>query len=201
MQCDKENVPSYLHWNDREILEEHNFLNHQRFFRIKTKGNPVEFPNTLTAISCKWSHLIQKRHIVFTEEDRAIGDDYNFAFVKEIRNYSRDEIFNDEHRYKGTHRLTCVLVHKPELCNYAHCEILIRHRIYQGSLDGEPTYEECITHDGWNKAIIKKMKNDFFKQLRSDFKADMLKLISRRSWTDNKVFNKYHRLRFCLQEI
>ena len=185
MSCDSKVIPAYLHWATKKTYKQEDFYYFHKLYRIKSKGNPIDIPaQWLTAISCKWSRLIKKKHILIQPEKK-IGDDYDFVFIKEVKKYERKDILRDNHEFKGVHKLSCVIIHKPEPCDYSHSEILIRHRIYREE-EIEPFFDETYSYESWAKetALLKKSNARFFKDLKKDFRVDMIKLISRNSPTN-----------------
>lgn len=186
MKCDKENIPPYLHWNEKRIFESHRFRYFHSLYRIKSIGNPITIPEAWgNAISCRWSKLIKKKDILLQPYSQ-LGNDYNFVFIEEIKKYYKKRHLRDErHEYAGVHVLTCVLAHSPLACDYSHCEILIRHRVFKIG-ETKPYFDETYTHRSWEEktAMLKRLGGKFFKDLRSDFRVDMIKLISRESDTN-----------------
>ena len=189
MKCNNPEIPSYLHWNNRGIFLDEDFKNFHKLYRIRVEGNPIEIPEQwINAISCKWSKLIKKKHILLQPE-KNIGNDYDFVYVQEIREYRKQSTLDTQHDYKGTHVLSCVLYHSPLACDYSHSEILIRHRIFKEQNES-PYFDETYTYESWAEktAMLKKQQGKFFKELKKAFRADMIALISR-SPSQNKVWN------------
>lgn len=190
MKCDNKEIPFYLHWNNRKTFEDKDYYYFHKLYRIKPKENPIVIqPAWINAISCKWSKLIIRNHIIL-EPDIKIGDEYDFVFIEEIRKYQKKSILNETHEFNGTHVLSCILKHTPLPCDYSHSEILIRHRIYKNNKT-TPYFDETYTYDSWaNKtAMLKRMKIKFFKDLKNDFRVDMIKLISRESSQNTDFLN------------
>jgi hypothetical protein len=189
MECDNKEIPNYLHWNNRRTFENENYIYFHKLYRIKDNGNPINIPaQWINAISCKWSHLVKKKHILLQPE-KEIGDDYDFVVIKEIRNYKKRTILNEQHEFMGVHVLTCVMKHSPLPCDYSHSEILIRHRVYKNE-KVKPYFDETYSHKSWvdKSAMLKRQHGKFFKDLKSDFRVDMIKLISRPS-SQNTFYN------------
>lgn len=182
MKCDNNEIPSYLHWNNRATLENKDYYYFHKLYRLKPQGNPIEIPLSWgNVISCKWSKFIRKKHILL-EPSNINWNDYNFVFINELRKYRRINTLNEQHEYMGVHALTCVLKHSPLACDYSHSEILIRHQVYK---DGQtkPYFDEVYSYQSWKDktAMLKKQQSKFFKLLKSDFRVDMIKLISKSS--------------------
>jgi hypothetical protein len=191
MECTNTEIPSYLHWNNRKIFHDKDYFYFQKLYRIKNSGNPIEVPaQWINAISCKWSKVVKKQHILLQPEKK-IGDEYDFVFVSELRKYKRESILNEQHEFMGNHVLTCVIKHSPLPCDFSHSEILIRHRVYE-CVTNKLIFDEIYSYESWqNKtAMLKKQKNKFFKDLKSNFRLDMIKLISRTS-TENTLLNNF----------
>jgi len=188
MKCDDPNIPEYLHWNARNEFSPSDFFYYHKLYRRKPNNNPLEIPAAwVTAISCRWSRIVKKKHITHPADSR-LGDDYNFVFVKKVRRYKLVKTYEDPHEYNGVHVLTCEIFHRPNNCDYSHSEILIRHRIFQNG-EQSPMFDEVYTHESWeNKtALLKKLGGRFFKDLKSDFRLEMIKLISIPSSKNNAI--------------
>jgi hypothetical protein len=190
MKCDNQEVPPYLHWNNRSTYEDKDYYYFHKLYRLKAKGNPILIPEKwINAISCKWSKLVKQKHIML-QPDKKIGDEYDFVFIKEIKSYERINVLKDDHEYTGVHVLSCILKHNPLPCDFSHSEILIRHRVFKNE-ESVPFFDEVYSYESWESqtAMLKKMKSKFFKDLKSDFRVDMIKLISRGSSQNNKATN------------
>ncbi len=182
MKCDNKNVPVYLHWNNRRTYEHSDYYYFHKLYRLKARGNPIVIPEKwINSISCKWSRLVKQKHIML-QPDKHLGDEYDFVFIKEIKSYQRKNVLIDDHEYTGIHVLSCILKHNPIPCDYSHSEILIRHRVFKDERE-KPFFDEIYSYESWasETAMLKKMKSKFFKNLKSDFRVDMIKLISRGS--------------------
>jgi len=185
MQCDNLDVPRYLHWNNRATYSDKDFLYFHKLYRLKVRENPVEIhPAWANAISCRWSRHIKRKHICI-QPPKPTYDDYHFVFLQEIRRYKKTGFFEHaNHQYAGKHIITCEMAHSPLPCDFSHVEILIRHKIFQ-AVDGKETliFNEVYTYDDWRekRALLAKDGNKFFKQLKQQFRLDMIKLISRES--------------------
>ena len=194
MQCDNPNTPAYLVCGDKETFTGEDFRYYHKFYRITSNGNPVVIPESwITAISCNWSKIIKKKDILHQPE-KIIGDDYNFVFINELRNYKIIANIEDPNNnvYSGRHEISCTFIHTPIPCNYAHAEILIKHEIFKDE-DIKASFSESYTHEAWEKqtAFLKKATAKPYKKLRKDFRVDMIKLISRLP-SENTSF-----LQFC----
>src|SRR5260221_8096205 len=180
MKCDNKNVPSYLHWNERKVFGDKDFLHYHRLYRLKSVKNPIEIPDKYAnAISCRWSKIIKKQHITI-EPPKPRYSDYDFVFLQEIRNYKKIGVLeNHEHEYSGRHVLTCVLHHDPLNCDFSHSEILIRHQVFRNGIE-QPIFDEVYTHSAWvdRTALLNREGGKFFKGLKKAFRLDMIKLIS-----------------------
>jgi hypothetical protein len=175
MPCDKPFIPQYLHRNERPFLND--FQGDERFYRI---GNPIEFPRgTYTDFSCKWSRLINEADILLAD-DPPLGDDYRFALIGDIWNYSciEEKIDGD---YKGWHYLTCLLKHKPEECDYSHSVVLIRHTIYNNPQKELELHSWVCTHEGWQKEeyVIQKDRS-FYKRILKTYRSNIIAIFHHR---------------------
>lgn len=176
MACNDPTIPHYLRWDGCTIYSTTNFEDEDRIYRV---GNPIEFPSVTTALSCKWGKIIKEVDVLKTPP---LGqNDFCFSFVKEIRSFSliRENV-NGNHI--GWHKLTCVLNHDPTPCDFSHCEILIKHQIYNNKgCSGIPSFNQTYTYADWSnkRCILQKKKNNFMKSLRKAYRLEMIKLISR----------------------
>ena len=200
MKCDNLNVPTYLHWNEKETLLDKDFLYYHKLYRLKnSRSNPIEIPEKYAnAVSCRWSKLIKRKHIVIPLENKDSNfQDYDYVFLQEIRNYKKTGILdNNQHQYSGKHVLTCELSHSPENCNFSHVEILIHHQVYSDNTN-QPIFDQVYSYQEWleKKAMLNREGGKFFKGLKKAFRLDMIKLISRPSdantlWEDVKAYCK-----------
>lgn len=175
MPC-PESIPNYLHRNNRPKCSSDEYLNDHRLYSVQTKDNPVKFPNTLTAISCKWSAIIKEEDVVKSNEP-PIGNDYKFAIVEEVRGVNVSIEKRDKGTQEGWHTLSCVIEHAPEECEYSHSEILIKH-VYVSDEAGEKvTKEHIITYDDWvSKKTILTKGNAIISQLKGKYRLELIKL-------------------------
>jgi len=174
MPCDKEGVPEYLHWNGRQVLRDADFLNDQFLYRLTNGGNPIEFPKgTYTALSCKWSFLIQQEDVLTAEKD-FIADSYKYAIIEGIRNYflKREKEFDGSNSW---HKLTCVLNHDPKECDFSHSEILIKHEIFSDEAESELINSFLYTHTIWqeDKPVLKRKS---YKEICKDYRKDIISI-------------------------
>lgn len=181
MSCNSQDVPVYLHWNNRSILTDSDFLDEHCVYRLvfsgKEYGNPIEFPQgNYTALSCKWSLLIQQEHVL-TIDVPPLGDVYRYAFVQSFREYLIKGQKNDGGSNLGWHKLTCVFNHDPKECDYSHCEINIRHEIFEDEDESTLIDRFVYTYQIWqNREALLQSKNSFLKTLAKDYRKDMIKL-------------------------
>jgi hypothetical protein len=208
MKCDKPNIPTYLKWNDKEVYKDNDFYYFHKLYRLKPSGNPIEIPEKYAnAVSCRWSKLTKKKHITI-DPPKTHYSDYDFVLVQEIRNYTKTGFLTDkQNQYFGKHVLTCVLHHSPEDCNYSHCEVLIRHQVFKHDSE-EKILDEVCSHKDWvdKTAILNKEQGKFFKGLKSAFRLDMIKLVSRpprqNNWKkDIKTFFKQFEVNSSIEPI
>jgi hypothetical protein len=172
MACHSELIPAYLHWNERQIYLDVDFLHDHRIYRI---GNPIEFPSgTITAWSCKWSNFINEEDVL-RADDPPVGDEYKYAIVQAIRNYFL-KIQKTEGANLGWHKLTCTFIHTPRDCDYSHCEILIVHSIYQEENEETLINSWTYTHQIWQAKEALLQKDGFYKTLRKDYRKDLIGL-------------------------
>jgi len=174
MACTLEGVPEYLHWNDRKVLKSEDFLNEQKLYRLTNGGNPIEFPNgTYTALSCKWSFIIDEKDVLSAERD-FIADSFKYAFIEPIKGYSlkREKEFDGANSW---HKLSCVCSHDPKECDFSHSEILIKHDIYRDEAETELINSFLLTHTIWQegKPVLKRKS---YKEICKDYRKDIIAL-------------------------
>lgn len=174
MVCTADGVPEYLHWNKRQVYKDADFLNDQLLYRLTNSGNPIEFPQgTYTALSCKWSFLIEEKDVVTAERD-FIADSYKYAVIGVIRNYSlkRQKEFDGENSW---HKLTCEFNHDPKVCDYSHSEILIKHDIYRDEAESQLITSFLYTYHIWqnDKPVLKRKS---YKEICKDYRRDMISI-------------------------
>lgn len=173
MNCNSEKIPQYLHWNDRPLFADNDFLPEHNLYRV---GNPIEFPSVTTALSCKWSFLIQEEDVL-RADDPPLGDDFRYAKVRELRSFFLPPREKLEGENLGWHKLSCIFLHKPNACDYSHCEILIRHQIFENQ-DAINLREEHIwTYQSWiDKQTLLQKKGSFYGNMRKDYRVEIIKL-------------------------
>jgi hypothetical protein len=68
-------------------------------------------------------------------------------------------------------------MHKPNDCDYSHSEINIQHEIFQDQLETILLFNEIYTYEIWkaDDAILQ-AGGSFYKNLRKDYRKDMIKL-------------------------
>ena len=176
MSCKSPNVPQYLHWDNRQVFSEADFLPGQQLYRITLNGNPIEFPaGTITAYSCKWSILINEEDL-FIVDNPSIGNTFKCAIVHTIKAFELKKEKMDGNNL-GWHKLTCSLLHKPNDCDYSHSEINIKHEIFEDELNVNSIFNEIYTYEVWqNEAALLQAGGSFFKTLRKDYRKDLIKL-------------------------
>ena len=190
MSCNNPLIPIYLHFNnDKKLFSDDDFKSHQKYYRLKSNDNPIIPPQgKINALSGNWSFLIEKKDIVTTHENPELNE-YEFAFIREIKAFRLTRINSDKSdEYFGKHILSCYLKHSPETCNYSHCEIFIKHQIFQSN---DSVFEETYSSKSWDKkkALLRRRKGDFYLKLKRDYRVEMIKLISRPSLKNNLFFN------------
>lgn len=172
MSC--EGIPEYLIRKSKPKLNMDQDADPQdNIYRIKKKGNPVEVPGgKIAGLSCKWSKLIKEEHIPLYYSE-SIGDDYRYNIVEEIRKHKVEDYNEHEDEFN---RITCLLKHVPEDCDYSHVEIDVRHQVYKGDENGKLLSDDAIDYDCWvNKcARLPKSTSKFYKSLRSKYRADLI---------------------------
>ncbi len=179
MPCDQPHVPHYLVWDGTTMFDDSDFTDDHNLYRLYFEGkNPLEFPaGIVTALSCKWSFLIEENDILVVD-DGILGDRYTTAVVGQLRQYYRKEQKTDGNNL-GWHKITCVLNHAPLDCDRSHCEVLIKHEIFNDPVietDVCKIYTQIYTHSIWrNENPILKEKGSFYKNLRSNYRVDMIK--------------------------
>lgn len=176
MSCNSPDVPKYLHWDNKRIFSEADFLPEHHLYRITLDGNPIEFPlGTITAYSCKWSILINEVDL-FKVDNPPIGNTFKFAIISTIKAFELKREKTDGSNL-GWHKLTCRLMHKPNDCDYSHSEINIQHEIFQDQFETILLFHEIYTYEIWkaDDAILQ-AGGSFYKNLRKDYRKDMIKL-------------------------
>ncbi len=177
MSCELENVPEYLHFNnDKQIFDEVDFLDEHHLYRLSVDGNPIEFPGgTVTSLSCKWNILINEEHLFFVDQPQRYNA-FKYAYVSLIRQLII-KCHRNEHPFNEWHKLTCSLLHKPNECDYSHCEINIRHQRFSDVEETDCNFNEVYTYKIWQKKNnLLQGKSAFIKQLRSDYRVEMMKI-------------------------
>lgn len=171
MACTSALIPEYLHWNNREIFDSNQFQNEHRLYRL---GNPIAFPNTTTAFSCKWSFLINEEDVLFSN-DPPISDDYRYAIVESLKQFQlqRENAENDVLKW---HKLSCVLKHFPAECDYSHCEVLIRHQAWND--EQEVLFDQTYTYEMWQTGELLLQGKGFYKILRKDYRKEIIQLFN-----------------------
>jgi hypothetical protein len=171
MPCTSTLIPDHLHWKNRKVYCDADYDNSHFLYRL---GNPIEFPSTVTAYSCKWSFLIDEEDVLLAQDPLRYND-YRYAIVKEIRNYSFFRINTNDPKKTRWHKLTCFFNHSPEDCDYSHSEINIKHQIFED--ENQQQEIECFyyNYENWKDALLNK-NGAWFKQLRNDYKTHMIRL-------------------------
>lgn len=176
MSCNSPNVPEYLHWDNKQVFSEADFLPDHHLYRITLNSNPIEFPaGTITAYSCKWSILINEEDL-FKVDNPSIGNTFKYAIVETIKAFElkREKIDGNN---TGWHKLTCSFLHNPNDCDYSHSEINIKHEIFSDEAEANSNFKETYTYEVWQKeAALLQASGSFFKTLRKDYRKDMIKL-------------------------
>lgn len=169
MACNSPLIPQYLHWNNREIFDSNRFENDHKLYRL---GNPIAFPNTTTAFSCKWSFLINEEDVLNSNYP-PISDDFRYAAVQSLKEYNLTRE-NTEHENLKWHRLSCVLKHLPAECDYSHCEVLIRHQIWNS--EQQLLFDQIYTYDMWQTGNLLLQGKGFYKIIRKDYRKEIIQL-------------------------
>ena len=146
-------------------------------YRLKAGAtNPIEFPGGITtAYSCKWSFIIEVDDL-FNVENPVGVDAYELAIVSALRTYVLKKEKIDGNQI-GWHKLTCSFLHKPIDCDYSHCEINIRHEIFDDVIETNCMYSEIYTYELWSEAILNS-DTKFYKLLRKDYRKDIIRLFN-----------------------
>jgi hypothetical protein len=192
MNCSNPSIPEYLHTNDKKTYSSHDFKWYHKYYRLKSRSNPLISINLpwINALSGKWSYLIKNKHICKIDKDRPEWNDFHFAYINDINNYVISTIDSNGKK----HMVNCVMSHAKKPCDYSHCEILIRHRIYNPK--GDKEFDSIYTSEDWtNKAaLLRSIKEKKIKQLKKDYRIDMIKLIGRPSYHNNIFFLGWYML-------
>lgn len=183
MECTIPGIPEYLHFReDKKTYSSKDFKRYHLLYSTgtKEKSNPIEFPNTLTAISVCWSKLIRRDHVLnvvrsLAKNPDGRGNHVYYGKVSNIHSFKVEGEYPDGD-YKGKHVLTTEITHSPIACNYAHAEILIKH-VYQ--IGGTPKIE-IISKESFDKktCILRKGHNSFFKPLLLQYRAKMATMMN-----------------------
>jgi hypothetical protein len=185
MACTHADIPKYLHYNgNRKVFIESEFKRKNPLYRTgnSERENPIDFPFTSTSISTSWDKLIELNDVLKVlkaHNPNTTDNSVYYGYPDEIKEYILEGVCEGG-TYKGAHRLTTVIKHTPEPCNYSHSEILIKHSYFENN---EPK-TVVIEHKDWNKSLFKRVKNEykpFFKQLDLQYRADMALLLKNNS--------------------
>ena len=171
MPCTSILIPQHLHWNDRKVYNDEDFKDTQCLYRL---GNPIEFPSTITAYSCKWSFLIKENDVLIAQDPIRFTD-YRYAIIKEVRNYSFVILNDIDKDNLNWHKLTCFFKHQPDDCDYSHSEINIKHQVFQDENQKNEIHSFLYTYNNWKDAMLNK-KGSWFKKLRNDYKTHLIRL-------------------------
>ena len=174
MLCTLENVPSYLHWNDRPVLVNDAFLKEHILYRITEDGNPVEVPNTIAEYSCKWGFIINQEDLLKVDSP-PLGNSFKYAYIETILNNLLFKQKKEDGDFQGWHKLTCSFSHKPNPCDYSHCVIDIIHQVFDED-EQKLLYTEVSSYELWaeKKALLSK-KGQFYSKLRGDYRLGLIK--------------------------
>ena len=171
MPCQKPNIPKYLHFDDdKPKYKEIDFRDEHLLYRTDIEENPVSPPHTIAGYSCKWSFIMLKEDILKTPPYG--HNTYTYATVKEIKDIKIVQV-KTEGENQGEHILSCIIRHEPTECDYSHSEILIKHIIKDK--EGNIT-ENIYSSENWSRCLLKKNKSDFYSDLRSEYKRQLIKI-------------------------
>lgn len=175
MSCNLPDIPEYLHWNNRQIYTHQDFLPNHKIYRLTSDGNPIEFPQgTITALSCKWSFLIEEEHILKVDVP-PVGNGFKYALGQAINDYFLKRERNDGNT--GWHKLTCMFNHDPKVCDYSHIEVNIVHEIFEDEAEQTLIHKFVYTYQIWqNNNNLLQGKAQFFKNLKKDYRADLIRV-------------------------
>jgi hypothetical protein len=176
MACDNPEIPEYLHWDQTTKYKEKDFKDDDKLYRIGKPDNPIEFPSTLTAYSCKWSQIIKAEDILRGASN--LGTAYHTAVIQDIKSISLTREKNDGGKNIGFHIITCVLGHCPKDCDFSHSEILIRHRIFSDESCNNLIFDDTYDHQKWGNKTALLAGKGFYKQLRSDYRCELIKVFA-----------------------
>lgn len=182
MKCEKANIPKYLHAEGKPILQSKHFKSIHKIFRLDPHGSTIDNPLLIepawiNALSCNWSKLIRTEHVPIIKSE--VGENFYYTFAYKIFRYKLIKTLKDGEEYDGVHVLSCRFKHKPEPCDYSHIEILINHKIYKEG-NSIPFFDKTYSYEDWasKTALLKKKKSRFFKDLKSQYRLDMLRIFS-----------------------
>lgn len=184
MDCSIPNIPKYLHFTaSRKKYKPSRF----RFYHVlyitghKEKSNPIEFPNTSTAISTCWSKLINPKHVLqvvrsLSSNPDGRGNHVFFGSVRKIKKIQISEVYvHDAHG--GKHTLSAQIWHTPLPCNYAHAEIMIAHTYFENGKSKSEVVTKSMYDD--KKCLLRKKSHKaFFTPLILKYRAEMATMLN-----------------------
>jgi len=175
MACNLGSVPAHLQWNGKPIYTEADFANEHNLYRLTIDKNPLTFPSgQTTGISCKWSFIIAVEDLFKVENPKGVNS-YYLAVVSDILSCFKSGNKDDGGTNLGWHKLTCIISHTPIECDYSHCEINVRHQIFEDSSEHNLLSEAVYTSDAWEACMLNSKSNKFIKTLRKDYRLELIK--------------------------
>lgn len=178
MPCENSITPEYLHWDGETVLAESQFEKDDVLYRTRFSGNPIAWPNCMTAFSCKWNKLIKLKDVLLITPEK-LGNEIAYAKIGETQEVEvKMNCELPDNPIFGEHILTCSVVHKPLDCDFSHAEVLIRHECQESGVEIDRVYQ----YEDWgNKTIciMSRKRPRFLKDLRTEYRSQI-----------NSIFNK-----------
>jgi hypothetical protein len=153
-------IPPYFLQNGRAVASRAAILPEHRLYRLvrseSTPENPLNLPNSLTAISCFWSAWVERESDLRLPCFQDRGNRVCWAIVSEVLAF---ELETPECW------ISLMPVHAPEPDNYAHAEILwiLEHK-------QQATPPVLIRYADWQTSLPNKA-NKSWKKVRADFRS------------------------------
>ncbi len=186
-KCTDPDIPKYLHTVDRKVLEQSKFRLYHKIYRLESSTHPLVPDSSFNALSCNWSKLI--KHNDVSRVKPTIGTDFKFCFYNSLSKFKVEQDIEDA-EFGGHHVLSCFTVHEPEVCDYSHVIILIKHQIFAKD-KFRPYFCEVYTYEEWSqkKCLLRKKKSRAFKELRKKYRVEMLRTFVLRACL--KIFYRF----------
>lgn len=173
MSCSDIKVPEYLHFDNKHVYADADFLDKHSVYRLSKDDCAVEFPSTKTGYSVKWSELINVDDIFNVPTPNGLNS-FRTASVSSIRNVSVEETVIDPEDGQRIHVITCSMLHSPNECDYSHSEILITHEIK--NIDTKASIDKkTYTYKDWQSAAACPLSKKRYKNLIGNYQLEIIK--------------------------